>query len=118
MELEQLPIIDWELGTKLAGNKREFAEEMLTHLVKKTLPEDIHLIRQLYSANKHYELLKQVHRLHGAVCYCGIPRLKKVLAHLERDLKSNIMDNLPTLFNQLNTEVTLLLEHFPRHLTN
>ena len=27
MELHHLPVIDWELGTKLAGNKKELAKK-------------------------------------------------------------------------------------------
>jgi two-component system sensor histidine kinase BarA len=76
----------------------------------KSLPNDIKEIKQLYLAQKYTELLQQVHKLHGAICYCGLPRLKSVIACLETDLKNNVMFNLPSLLDQLDIEVNLLLE--------
>lgn len=74
--LGDLPIIDWEAAVKLAGNKQTIAEELLT-LFLKTLPQDFKEIQALYG-QAQYTLLKQrVHKLHGAFCYCGLPRLKK-----------------------------------------
>jgi len=107
INLSHLPVIDWDLATKLAGHHKEIAEELLALLVK-TLPDDIKKIKEFYVAQKYPELLKQVHKLHGALCYCGLPRLKTLIACLETDLKSNIMTNLPSLFDQLDIEVNLL----------
>jgi two-component system sensor histidine kinase BarA len=78
----------------------------------KSLPTDIKNIKELYVTKKYPELLKQVHKLHGALCYCGLPRLKRLIACLETDLKNNIMINLSSLFDQLDIEISLLLrEH-------
>lgn len=113
MELDSLPVIDWELGTKLAGNKRKAAEEMLDLLIN-LLPNDLALIKKWHKEQNQTELLRQVHKLHGAICYCGLPRLKTILGRLETDLKNNIMVNLPSLLVQLDAEVNLLLGHYPR----
>ena len=51
--------IDWELGTKLAGNSREAAEELLTILVK-NLPDDLKRIKKLWQEKKYSALLEQV----------------------------------------------------------
>lgn len=114
MDLNKFLIIDWELGTKLAGNKRDLAEEMLS-LMMNSLPEELVSIKQFFTDENYSELLKRVHKLHGAICYVGLPRIKMILAHLESDLKSNIMVSLPSLMNQLDTEVSLLLQHYSRH---
>lgn len=110
MELNHLPIIDWDLSTKLAGNKREFAEEMLGLFVKDSHGE-ISTIKQLYLEQNYAELSRRVHRLHGALCYCGLPRLKRVVKQLETALRNNIMVSLPSHLNQLESEINLLLEH-------
>lgn len=112
MDLSHLPIIDWELATKLAGNKKELAEEMLCLFIK-TLPEDHLAIKQLESAKNYTELLRRVHKLHGALCYCGIPRLKTIIAYLESQLKNNITDGLPAILDQLDVEIELLIKHHP-----
>lgn len=112
MELHNLPVIDWELGTKLAGNKKELAEEMLD-LFMKNLSDEVATINQFYAKKDYPELLRRVHKIHGALCYCGLPRLKTIVARLETELKNNIMTNLPSFLNKLNAEVNLLLEHYP-----
>lgn len=113
MELDNLPVIDCELAIKLAGNKKDLAKELL-HLFIKNLDEEFSSIKHAYSDANYPELQKLIHKLHGAVCYCGLPRLKTVLTKLETELKSNIMSSLPSLLNQLETEVTLLLKHYAR----
>jgi two-component system, NarL family, sensor histidine kinase BarA len=112
MELAHLPIIDWHLGTKLAGNQRGLAEELLSFLLK-DLDSVVDGIKELHKSTDYKKMQQQVHRLHGAVCYCGVPRLKFILAQLETHIKNNIMDDLPSLLEQLDTEVKLLLEHHP-----
>lgn len=111
MELAHLPVIDWSLGTKLAGNKKDLAEDMLSLLIH-GLNNEMTLIKQNYQNKNYQQLLQKVHKLHGAACYCGVPRLKSVIASIESDLKNNIMINLPSRFKQLDQEVSLLLKHY------
>lgn len=111
MNITHLPIIDWEQGIKLAGNKKELAKEMLQLLIK-NIKQDLHAINQSHAEKDFITLHKQLHKLHGALCYCGLPRLKTLVKCLESALKSNIMFNLSSLLSQLDTEVNLLLEHF------
>lgn len=111
MDLNQLAVIDWELGKKLAGNRLDVAEELIDLLVP-TLPEEIRQIQISHLAKNYNEMVKRVHKLHGALCYCGLPRLKNVIAQLETQLKNNIMSSLPSLLDQLHIEVTLLLKQY------
>jgi len=112
IKLHHLPIIDWKLSMKLAGNKQEIAEEILHQFIK-SLPSSLATLKQLHKTTDYIELQKQVHKLHGALCYCGTPRLKILITHLETTLKNNIIDSLPSLLDQLDTEVNLLLQHHP-----
>ncbi|OGT60635.1 MAG: hypothetical protein A3E85_02715 [Gammaproteobacteria bacterium RIFCSPHIGHO2_12_FULL_45_12] len=112
MKLDELPIVDTALGIRLAGNKKDLANEILSLLIQ-TLPDDISSIITQYQNKNYTELLREVHKLHGAVCYCGLPRLKTLLDQLETHLKNPIMeDQLKILVTQLSTEATLLLEHY------
>ena len=55
-------------------------------------------------ASKNYAvLLCQVHKLHGAVCYCDMPALRGILAKLERALNSEI-EKVQDLFLMLEQE--------------
>lgn len=108
--LEHMPVIDWEEGIRLAGHKKELARDIL-HMLARDLPHEIKTIHQQYLDKNYQELLKTVHKLHGAVCYTGTPRLKTVLVSLETRLKTNIMDDSSSLLDQLDTEINRLLEH-------
>lgn|SRR3990167_9988610 len=112
--MNELPVINWELGTRLAGNKREIAEELLSILIN-NLEDEVTAIHELFNQYNNDELQKRVHRLHGAVCYCGVPRLKRVLIKLETALKTNIMGSLPLLIEELGTEARQLLELYQAH---
>jgi two-component system sensor histidine kinase BarA len=110
MQLENLPIIDWESATRLAGNKRDIAEEILGMLIK-NLPQDIAAINESWEEKNYWEMSKHLHKLHGALCYCGLPRLKTVVAQLEMDIKKDLLDGVPMMVDVLNDEVKLLMNH-------
>jgi HPt (histidine-containing phosphotransfer) domain-containing protein len=112
MDLNHLPIIDWELALKATNNKKELAEEILQLFIK-GLPKDVLKIKKLHHEQQYDELLKYTHKLHGAICYCGLPRLKKVVMRMETELKSEIYANLSTLIDHFAAEVSLLLEYHP-----
>lgn len=107
---KDLPIIDWEDAIRLAGHKKELARDLLDMLAEQ-LPKELQTIHQLYKDKNYLEMQKAVHKLHGAVCYTGTPRLKLVLSTLETSLKSHIMGSSSSLLSQLDAEVDQLLEH-------
>ncbi|OGT38724.1 MAG: hypothetical protein A3F11_03800 [Gammaproteobacteria bacterium RIFCSPHIGHO2_12_FULL_37_14] len=114
-DLDQLPIFDDQLTKKLTGNKHDVAHDMLALLVKE-LPKDLASINQLYHQKKYQELKQHLHKLHGALCYCGTPRLKTIVAQLESTLKNNATDDeLTTIFNKLNAEAVLIFDYYARY---
>jgi len=111
MDSKHLPIIDWELAMQMAGKNRDIAEEILALLIK-TLPDDLSAINQSYDNQQYHELAARLHKLHGALCYCGLPRLKTVVIKLENDVKNNHINDLSILMDTLNDEAKLLLEQY------
>ena len=53
IKLHHLPIIDWKLSMKLAGNKQEIAEEILHQFIK-SLPSSLATLKQLHKNNLTY----------------------------------------------------------------
>ena len=106
--IKKPPIIDWNYATKLAGGKEELAREMIA-MLEETLPSDVASIRMAFEKNDLTAMQASVHRLHGAVSYCGIPVLKQLLAELELALKNNLATTIPTLFAKLELVVAQLL---------
>ncbi len=114
MELDHLEVIDWDLALRLAGNKEDLAQDML-NLVIKSLPAELALIQSHHAAQNFPLLIHHIHKLHGALCYTGLPRLKMLLERLESDLKNHIMDSSSSLLHQLDCEIRFILERFTLH---
>jgi len=80
--------IDWQLSLKNAGGRDDLAKDMLKMLVE-SFPEARSLIQKHLDANDVKKLLGQVHKLHGATAYCGVPELKSLTLQYESQLKTN-----------------------------
>jgi two-component system sensor histidine kinase BarA len=103
------PVIDLELGARLAGNKSELAKELLFFLVK-NLPKDLQEIQQAHTNNNNQQLKNLVHKLHGAASYCGTPRLRHALAEFEAALKKNETATLDSFLADLTFEAAQLIQ--------
>jgi HPt (histidine-containing phosphotransfer) domain-containing protein len=103
------PAIDWDLGLKLAGNKPQLAKDILAVLME-TLADDLQDI--VKSKNDPNIVLQKVHKMHGAISYCGLPRLKKLLAEFEQALKNEHLGHLEAYLEAMSAEVQLVLDEF------
>ncbi len=83
-------------------------------LLVKTLPIELAQIKQAHQSRDYPQLQKLVHKLHGAICYCGVPRLKSAITTLETALKTNKIAELPELCAQFEAEIKQLLTNFSR----
>lgn len=101
------PIVDWELAYQLAGGKKELAEEMLSLLLS-SMPDDLAQIKSAYDSHNLVSLKDAVHRLHGAIRYCGVPGLHSLVKNLETMIKQNKWDRLDDAMNQLYSEISSL----------
>lgn len=104
------PVIDWKLCVKLANNKVAVAQEILLFVIQH-LPTDLEEIKQAQEKADYVELLRCVHKLHGALCYSGMPRLKNAVADLETVLKQDPFDDsrLRELSGHLEREAQAVL---------
>lgn len=102
------PSIDKDLGIKLAGNNPELANEMFQLFIT-SLPQELADISQSKESSDWLNLTKRVHKLHGAACYCGVPRLKKILHDFEHSLKANETEKVHPYFTALEAEITQLM---------
>ena len=106
---ESLPAIDWQMCLALANHKPAVAQEILS-LVVQQLPGDLKAIKEARAKKDHAEFLRLVHKLHGALCYSGMPRLKNAVAQLETALKANFDEiKLAALSRNLEFEVDAVL---------
>lgn len=100
------PIFDLSLSLANANQRFELAAELLDLLIA-GLPEDQKAINE--AATDYPTLKRAVHKLHGAVRYCGVPRLTRAIEKLETALKQEDLPQVPLLLNLLNGEITALI---------
>ncbi len=75
-----------ELCLSRARNKADLAKEFLRDLLR-DLAHIRHTIESARSSGDRESLLHEVHKLHGACCYTGVPQLQKCSYRLEDLLK-------------------------------
>ncbi|NOI30940.1 two-component sensor histidine kinase BarA [Vibrio coralliilyticus] len=94
-------IIDWQAALKQSANKEDLARDMLQMLVD-FIPEVSSVVEAALEEDDFDSetLVHHVHKLHGSSSYCGVPRLKKVCATIEKALRSgaSLEDIEPELF--------------------
>ena len=81
-----LQVLDHHEGLRLAAGKADLAADMLAMLLA-TLNDDRNAIRKARAAADHTAMIEQVHRLHGATRYCGVPQLRAACLRSETLLK-------------------------------
>ncbi|MGI9322610.1 MAG: response regulator, partial [Pseudomonadales bacterium] len=101
----ETPMFDPELALANADNNPSLAEELMAVFMD-GLAEDQRLVNQ--SLGSKTALAAQIHRLHGAVRYCGLPRLQNVLTAIETALKEDDETLAASLVHLLNAEITAL----------
>lgn len=103
--------IDWQLCIKLAGNKEDLAQEMLEMLIN-ALPSDRAAIKSAFDNQDYYELREQVHKLHGACCYVGVPKLKAIAKELENAISALDIDRIEAYVAALEKEIAAILNYY------
>lgn len=101
-------IIDWSLSLKRANNKPDLAIELLEILIQDLQQTQSKIAKAAKTKNKE-QLLHHAHKLHGATCYCGVPRLESAAATLENQLKIKKNPDLEKFTHTLETEITAVL---------
>jgi len=105
--LQGAPIIDLTLGLERASGKLDLAKDMFGMLIG-NLETDRLRLQHLQEQRDYKALLEEVHRLHGATHYCGVPRVQQTARHTEVLLKQGQYERLDEAMKLLlNTLVEL-----------
>ncbi|MBU2115003.1 MAG: response regulator [Gammaproteobacteria bacterium] len=79
-------LVDWNQALERAGGKHALVKDMLQMLLDSITPNRQALQQALQNDNSQ-QVLQLIHKLHGACCYTGVPRLKALAELLETQLK-------------------------------
>ena len=95
-----LPTLDWQLALKRANQNRDLAMELLREFIAH-LPQAAEIIRSEWDARHYKGVQDEIHRLHGACCYTGVPKLQALANEMESALKLGnhyeVAEMLPTI---------------------
>lgn len=82
------PTLDWELAIKRTNHSDDTARELLGDFIR-LLPDSLAIIEHSWQQADMDTMRAEVHKLHGACCYTGVPRLQQLAHELESALKQD-----------------------------
>jgi two-component system sensor histidine kinase BarA len=109
-EVTEQPI-NWERSIQLAGNNPQLAHEMLNGLIE-NIPQAKKLIQKAYNNKNYAQLREEVHKLHGACCYCGVGPLKMVVEKLESAAAKSSATECDIHIKEFKTQVKNVLSNY------
>lgn len=101
--------LDWDLAIKRTNHNDETARELLRDFIK-LLPESVEVLTQAWHERDFDTLKVEVHRLHGACCYTGVPRLQTLADELESALKQEQTMLIAELMPMFMEEIDVVQE--------
>ena len=111
-----LPSFDWQLALKRSNHNEAASKELFRDFVK-MLPPAIETIKQEWDSRNYSGLQSEIHRLHGACCYTGVPKLHGLAEELESALKLGqyflVAEHMPALI----LEAEILCAEGKKYLT-
>ncbi|MDP3562555.1 MAG: ATP-binding protein [Legionellaceae bacterium] len=112
LEKAENPAINWELCIEKVSGNRALAAEFLGRFVEELQLNRVEFL-ELYQQNNRTELERVAHKLHGACCFCGVSRLQKHVADLEkRVLHVNHVDEVQDIFLKLIEEIDAVITDY------
>lgn len=104
--------IDWDLALNRSNHNPEVAISFMDDFIAQ-LEGHQHEIRQVAEQNDVQAILTSIHKLHGACCYTGVPRLQTICAAIEETLKSTTTSSYTFSIQELLVEIKLLRSEWP-----
>jgi two-component system sensor histidine kinase BarA len=101
-------IIDLTYGASLVGNDRELAKDLVKTFLE-SLPASLQEIQSAYQTQNCTQLEALIHKMHGGLCYCGIPQLKNITQKFDRALMEKNTSVIPSLYAVFKYEVNQVM---------
>jgi len=102
-------VIDHELSLELAGGDQELANDLLAMLIKE-LPDLRDKLQQTFDNGDMDNMLEHAHKIVGSTRYIGVPALAISAGQLEKHIKENNTDSIPSALEQVNNDIDRILD--------
>lgn len=97
--------IDWGQCLELTNGKESLSLELLTMFVD-NLDKERQSLNEAMASGDLANLSAKAHKLHGACCYAGVPKLKNLVRNLEQAAKDNDKEDCQALYHNILEEMT------------
>ncbi len=87
-EAVDMSSIDWQLAIERSNHNERAAKELLGVFLAQ-LPQMRDTISEAAKSLNYDQLQQQIHKLNGACCYTGVPKLRSLCDEIESALKRN-----------------------------
>ncbi len=102
---QKSPVMDLKSITQAMGGDNALAKEVLSMFMAE-LPSFQKQIEEAFTKKDLVALKHHIHKLHGALCYSGLPHLKAVVSTFEKQL-INQMGNYDESYQNLIQEIEI-----------
>ncbi|PCI66492.1 MAG: hybrid sensor histidine kinase/response regulator, partial [Gammaproteobacteria bacterium] len=92
--------VDWKLSLRNSNGKEDLAKQMLEMLIQ-SFGESERKLSYFLKNNDLEKLIAEVHKIHGATAYCGVPLLKELACKYESELKLHGVSHDAKIVNDL-----------------
>ena len=108
--------IDWALCVQRVAGNELLAHDFLLHFVN-----ELHVHRKDFKSqwqrNDLHSLEINAHKLHGAACFCGVPKLQKDVAYLENLARNaESIEILHDSFMRLMDSIEEVIHDYTHHV--
>ena len=100
----EIKSIDWQNCIELSNNKPELAKDILEMFVA-DMPNAKADIEKAYQDKDMEALENYAHKLHGACCYVGVPKIRAIVRQLESGAKSKQASSCGNLIDEMVEEM-------------
>ncbi|MBA2654578.1 MAG: PAS domain-containing protein [Gammaproteobacteria bacterium] len=100
-KLEQFPLLDKQDGIEKASGDKKIFRELLTILVKETIPEELINLEIAHKGSDRETLKKLAHKLKAAALYCGTVKMYYACHYFEHYHSADDSESFEELYLQL-----------------
>lgn len=105
--------IDWDMALKLCYDNKESAIDYLDSFTDR-LQSHANEIESGWAEQRPEIVLESIHKLHGACCYTGVPKLQNYCDRVQTILKTGKFEEHPYAISKLLLEIEQVIEEWPK----
>jgi two-component system sensor histidine kinase BarA len=114
LESEPHVVIDWQLCLQKVSGNQNLAEDFLKKFIEE-LALQVDEFSELYKKQDIKGIGQLAHKIHGACCFCGVPKLQNYIVELENAAaKAKKLEQLTTIYEKVILSMHEVISEFQK----